>query len=462
MKNTAVRSIIFAGVLTGAISAQSPTVPRTRYVLRDLGTFGGPASYLSNGYDGIVNNRGTAVGSADTANPDPFPGFCFNPDCYVSHAFRWDKGVIRDLGALPGGGSSTALSVSSNGFVAGISQNGNTDPLNPNSPENRAVLWQNGVITDLGTLEGGYESLATGVNNSAQVVGASNNTISDPFSMVGDGYQVRAFLWRGGTMQDLGTLGGPDAFALLINDLGQIAGQSYRTSTPNATTGIPTQDPFLWTHGTMIDLGTLGGTIGYPTALNRHGQVAGQSNLVGDTTFHPFLWDRGALKDLGTLGGDTGTANWINDAGEVVGKADLPPAVPQQHDAVLWRGGRTIDLGTISGLACSNAYYINSRGQIVGTSSNQQYCSMFVGQRAFLWEQGGPMIDLNTLIPANSSLELTYAVAINDWGEIAGFGVPPGVDPADYETKGHAYILIPCDANHGGTVGCDVGVSSAH
>ena len=56
------------------------------------------------------------------------------------------------------------------------------------------------------------------------------------------------------------------------------------------------------------------------------------------------------------------------------------------------------------------------------------------------------MLDLNTLIYPGSSLRLTSAVAINDRGMIAGFGVPPGCAPRDYELCGHAYILIPCGA----------------
>ncbi len=70
--------------------------------------------------------------------------------------------------------------------------------------------------------------------------------------------------------------------------------------------------------------------------------------------------------------------------------------------------------------------------------------------RAFLWENGGPMVDLNALIPANSSLTLVFAVNINERGEIAGLGVPSGCQPADFLLCGRAYVLIPCDEKHPG------------
>jgi hypothetical protein len=55
------------------------------------------------------------------------------------------------------------------------------------------------------------------------------------------------------------------------------------------------------------------------------------------------------------------------------------------------------------------------------------------------------MVDLNTLIPAGSSLELVYAEHINERGEILGIGVPAGVKRVDVETKGHVFVLIPSE-----------------
>jgi hypothetical protein len=60
------------------------------------------------------------------------------------------------------------------------------------------------------------------------------------------------------------------------------------------------------------------------------------------------------------------------------------------------------------------------------------------------------MIDLNTLVPPGTGLELADAGAasINDRGEIDGDRVLPNGDV-------HAFLLIPCDGNHPGIKGCD-------
>jgi len=185
-----------------------------------------------------------------------------------------------------------------------------------------------------------------------------------------------------------------------------------------------------------------------PSCLNNRGEVAGLSFLAGDSVCHPFLWRRGELSDLGALGGETGIAESLNDAGDVVGEADLPGASgpcdgPQAHHAFRWKHGVMTDLGTQDGDPCSHALSINSGGQVVGGSSD---CTTFLD--AFLWEDGGPMVDLNSFVPTGSNLTLTEATLINDRGEIAAQGVFPNGDT-------HAILLIPCDKEHGDREGCE-------
>src|SRR6266699_2871812 len=187
-----------------------------RYKLVDLGTFGGPSSSFTQ-LAKIINSQGAVVGGADTANPDPFAPNCVSPSCFVQHAFKWQNGVLSDLGTLPGGSSSYVLWINNGGQTVGVSQNGLVDPLT-GAPASIAVLWKsNGEIINLGTL-GGNQSLAVALNDRSQAVGAAANTIPDSFSLspvIGGpafGTQTRAFLWENGVMRDLGTLGGPDSF----------------------------------------------------------------------------------------------------------------------------------------------------------------------------------------------------------------------------------------------------------
>jgi probable HAF family extracellular repeat protein len=432
------------------------------YKLVDLGTLGGPHSYGSVNGDGfqLLNNSGVVASYADTALPDPnAPNSCFDSDCFLAHAFRWKDGVKTDPGALPGMNSSAAGSVNAHGWMTGQSQNGLINP-DTGSPEIRAVLWKHGHIQDLGTLGGHTFVVGIYVNDSGQVVGISDNAVPDPFSVFGIGVQLRTFLWEDGEIKDIGTLGGPDALPG-ASCSGQprdvIVGASYTSSTPNASTGIPPVDPFLWKNGAMTDLGSLGGATGFGQCANHHGEIIGGSSLAsnpgacppgaGGPGCHAFFWDDGVMTDLGTLGGDNSEAIWLNEAGDVAGSADL--AGSAIHHAVLWRQGKIHDLGTVPGDPCSRGRGLNARGQVVGGSSD---CTNFL--RAFLWEENGPMLDLNTLIPPRSGFQLTNAFNINDRGEILAKAAPLGFTPNDDADLGHLVLLVPCDSGDA-DAGCD-------
>jgi len=408
-----------------------------QYKLYDVGTFGGPASYGS--IQATSLTPAGAVGSGETSIPDPFP-VCFNSECLVAHALLWRNGTVTDLGALPGnhgGNSSYGFAINNSGLVAGISENGSVDP-GTGYPEVDAVVWYNGQIINLGTF-GGTQSQGLMINNRGQVVGTATNAVADPFSL-GGWYpattQTRAFLWEHGAKRDLGTLGGPDAVGFSVNQSGQVIGYSYTSYTPNPDTGVPTIDPFLWDNGKMIDLGSFGGEAGYPQWINNKGQVVGGSYLPGFQALHAFLWYKGALNDLGTLGGSVSNSFWINEAGDAVGGSLL--AGDQTLEAFLWSHGRMTSLGHLAQCAGSSGWSINAGGQIVGPNHG---CPGISSDRGFLWEKGGPMVDLNALVQPPSDIVVADPLEIDDRGHIVANAVLPSGDI-------HLVVLVPdgdCD-----------------
>lgn len=421
-----------------------------RYRLIDLGTLGGPNAGVW-GYSVTLNNRGEVIAMSGTAVPDPYDPNCLQDDCFVWHGVvREINGVVTDLGALPGVNHSIPTWITETGLIAGLSENGLIDPLT-GFPQIRAVLWnQNRSIVNLGTF-GGNSSQAFGANSRSQVAGVALNAIEEnpDFAQVMTGLpaatQARAFLWHNGSMQDLGTLGGNDASAAVVNEKGQVAGYSFTNTTPNDTTGIPTVHPFLWKNGMMRDLGSLGGTLSVPGSfnlapggqvLNDSGNVAGTSMLAGDEVWHAFVWSNGTMIDLGTLGGSTSDAVAINNKGQVIGRAKVTDTPFVRH-AFVWEKGEMTDLGAVTPCTRSTAISINSAGQIVGdlgSCTNDPNDIAFFS--AFIVEKGRPMVDLNTLITPPSDIHLVDAWFINDRGEIVAVGLLP-----DGSTR--AVLLVP-------------------
>jgi probable HAF family extracellular repeat protein len=169
-------TILFASLAVPFIglaqeSAQDHPAKHRHYKAVDLGTFGGPQSYLNPagayGSPNQINERGTAVGGSDTSIP-PTPTsnsfICFGPGGivpFVNHAFERRNGVVKDLGTLAGPENcSVATSINETGQIAGTSENGELDPI-LGLTEIRAVVWEHGQIRDLGTLGGNHSAAAS-------------------------------------------------------------------------------------------------------------------------------------------------------------------------------------------------------------------------------------------------------------------------------------------------------------
>jgi probable HAF family extracellular repeat protein len=318
--------------------------------MRDLGVAfrlrdqRGPGSWAA-----TINERGQVVGQADTKA-------IAKSGHNVTHAFLWEDGKVRDLGAFAPGESSAALDVNERGQIVGAS----CRDIHAHRGC-RTFLWENGKMTDLGTP-------GSSINERGQIVGTGTTGALDP-----DRRPIRrAFLWQKGKLTDLGTLGGPNSGSSAINDRGQVVGQADTTAkyTGGYLAGWPIGHAFLWQNGKMRDLGTLGGESSRALAINERGQVVGQADTK--TGSHAFLWSTGRMRDLGSFGGLTSEPRAINERGQVVGVADTTATDkkgnPIRH-AFLWQNGRLIDLGTLGG--SSEAVAINERGQIIGWSETK-------------------------------------------------------------------------------------------
>jgi probable HAF family extracellular repeat protein len=195
---------------------------------------------------------------------------------------------------------------------------------------------------------------AAGINNAGQIVGTASS---------------RGFVVSGGLLY-LGEEGTYSP-AYAINNFGQVVGQTITPSGYHAFLGFALQD-----------LLTLPGDIhSVAYGINDNGQVVGAS-YGGSLPQRAFLWSSGSMQDLGTLPNSTqfsATAYGISNTGQVVGenggRAFLWTTTTGMQDIFLLREVTIADrwIGISSARAISNA------GHIVGTGINR------LGQiRAFL------------------------------------------------------------------------------
>jgi probable HAF family extracellular repeat protein len=429
--------LLTALVLSSACPSysQQSRVRHHRYRLIVVGTFGGPNSEYNVGTDIIRSIDGAFVGGANTPTPDPAAPNCFDAACFSLHAFEWRDGHVTDLGVLPGGLSSYPNAINIHGVVVGQSQNGATD-LDSGISAWVPTVWKDGRAINLGTFGGSF-GLATSVNESGLVTGAAENGVTDPLSFaINSGLlgetELRGFVWDGGRLRDIGTLGAPGTFPVAINNAGQVTGFGL-TDSDTGPFGLPHVAPFVWQSGHMTNLGTLGGIFGLAAAINQRGQITGQSDLAGDEVTHAFLWSHGKMTDLGTLGGTFSSANFANELGDVTGISSVDDSDSSGH-AFLWKNGTLIDILPVSGDNNGNGWMVNNFGQVVGQSWDFDGTNT-LDSHAMLWENG-ESIDLNLLISNHTDITLTEANYITDKGEILSFGVLPNGEL-------RATVLIP-------------------
>ncbi len=253
----------------------------------DLGTLGGSLSVAN-----AINDKGQVVGESTTASGE-------------KHAFLWDHGVMKDLG-VPGE-TSSAHGINSHGDIVGA--------ISGKNLRGGAVLWKNGIRQSLGDLgPSGSGSTAIAINDNGEVVGVSSGFASNT------GGVVRAVIWQSGVIHDVGTLGGLHSTANAINIVHQVVGWAEIADQSTAA--------FLFDNGVMHDLGMLPGGVAVPgsgsqaASVNDGGQVVGLS-LDSNGASRAVIWENGQIIDLnGAILAAAGVvltrSRGINNLGQIV------------------------------------------------------------------------------------------------------------------------------------------------
>lgn len=385
-----VASILALTGVIGCRDAVQPAAPAiaaqqaaSEYEVIDLGSLPLPAGPAGEALD--INNQGQVVGWSGPGTP--------MPGGRVAHAFVWENGVMTDLGSL-GGSRGFGLFINNRGQVAGSRAIG--------GGRVEGFLWEHGVEQTLGDLGGGM-TRPSGLSESGVVVGSSTTAAG----------ATHAFLWRDGVLQDLGTLGGDQSEAFAVNNDGLVVGESR-------TAGGETH-AFLWDASGLHDLGTLSGTFSTARGISNAGAVTGQS---ADATgaLHAFWWRDGLMQDLGTLGGafETSIGRFVNSAGQVAGEAFDRETGAQR--GVFWDQDGIHDLGTPAPSSSSRTFVagLNARGQVTGVSS------LNVTPRAFTWEDGA-------LLELPSQPRHARGLALNARGDVVGYVASSNVSPETHK-----------------------------
>jgi uncharacterized membrane protein len=264
-----------------------------------------------------------------------------------------------------------------------------------------ALVWPGGPTTDL-----------TPTNALAEAHGLSNGGIVAGWSRNASG-ATEATRWIGGQGSFLGWLPGHiGSLAQDANDAGLICGWSV--------TSVGDPVACVWIDGNIEAINV---AQSWAFAVSETGDVVGRRWAGVDT--QAFRWRAGDLVVLPDLGPHNAQAVGISPAGRVAGSAESP--VTGRAHAVVWEpDGSLTDLGPYvspTGPASAQANDVNDAGIAVGTAFIDPVAEITF---AMVWRGAGAE-NLNGLIPPGSGWTLSQAQAVNDRGEIVGFGTKGGL-----------------------------------
>ena len=212
--------------------------------------------------------------------------------------------------------------------------------------------------------------------------------------------------------QDLGGLSGSTYSEVVdINNAGQIVGTAEQADESNTA--------YVYTEGIgMQAVGAPAEIQGTAWSINDNGWITGNSNGWNAFIYRPGI-------GMTSIGSGIGTS--INNSGVVAGTAGGPLGTVQ---AFVHRNGTNVLFGTLGG-GNSDAYGINDYDVVVGWSEAPAPLPL----TAFIWTEQEGMVALHSLIYSTSGWILNMARAINDSGQITGWGY--------FEGKSRAYRLDP-------------------
>ena len=263
-------------------------------------------------------------------------------------------------------------------------------------------MWSNSVaITNSGVIAGEYDT-------------AANN--------------LRGFVYSGGKMTDLGSLGGAWTFVSAMNNAGTIVGDSELANN--------TYDAFMYSGGKMTDIDPGGSRA---NGINDAGQIVGYDGSA-------FIYSGGKVTHLTFAPGAYSNATVINASGEIAGTAVTSK---DQTDLFTYQNGVIKDQGPVPNMQYGlQVSQINNAGEFIGS-----YDATGSIAENFLFENGA-IQSLNYDLSVEPPMDYGYGpeyLTLNSYDHLLNNGTLVADDGVN------TYILTPANpASVSGTAFDDV------